>query len=186
MARRTRTFPRGRRSKDAKVELLSKVPLFSACSERDLRRIAALVDEVDVPEGRILMRQGDPGWECFVIAEGNAKATVRGSGTASLGPGDVVGEMSLLDQGPRSATVTAKSDMHLLVLSSRSFSSLINQVPLVARRIMVALAGRVRESEAREPLAPHLRANMSLRSGVPADLIMSSPARRGARGRGRP
>jgi CRP-like cAMP-binding protein len=160
MARPTRTSrPRGR-SKDAKVELLSNVPLFASCSKRDLRRIAALVDEIDVPEGRVLTRQGEPGWECFVIAEGQAKVTVRGSGTASLGAGDVVGEMSLLDQGPRSATVTANSDMHLLVLTSRSFSALINQVPLVARRIMAELAGRLRESEAHRSQAPRLRANM--------------------------
>jgi CRP-like cAMP-binding protein len=151
MARRTRTSrPRGR-SKDAKVELLSNVPLFSACSKRDLGRIAALADEIDVPEGRVLTRQGEPGWECFVIVEGRAKATMRGTGTASLGPGDVVGEMALLDRGPRSATVTASTDMHLLVLTSRGFSSLINQVPLVARRIMAALAGRVRAAEARRP-----------------------------------
>jgi CRP/FNR family cyclic AMP-dependent transcriptional regulator len=160
MARVARTSQRRRRSKDAKVELLSNVPLFSACSKRDLRRIAALVDEIDAPEGTVLIRQGEPGWECFVIAEGKAKATVRGSGSASLGPGDVVGEMSLLDRGPRSATVTAKSDMHLLVLNSRGFSALIDEVPLVARRIMEGLAGRVREAEARRPLAPHLRASM--------------------------
>jgi CRP/FNR family transcriptional regulator, cyclic AMP receptor protein len=160
MARRTRISRPRRRSKEAKVELLSNVPLFSACSKRDLRRIAALVDEIDVPEGKVLTRQGEPGWECFVIVAGQAKAAVRGSGTAPLGPGDVVGEMSLLDQGPRSATVTANSDMHLLVLSSRSFSALINQVPLVARRIMAGLAGRLRESEARRSRAPDLRANM--------------------------
>jgi CRP/FNR family transcriptional regulator, cyclic AMP receptor protein len=142
---------RGRRSKDAKVELLSNVPLFSACSKRDLRRIAALVDEIEVPEGKVLIRQGEPGWECFVIAEGKAKATIRGVGSTSLGPGDVVGEMSLLDHGPRSATVTAGTDMHLLVLGSRSFSTLIDDVPVVGRRIMAALAGRVREVEARRP-----------------------------------
>jgi CRP/FNR family transcriptional regulator, cyclic AMP receptor protein len=156
MARRTQRS-RGRRGKDAKVELLENVPLFKACSKRDLGRIAALVDEVDVPDRGVIMRQGEPGWECFVIAEGQAKATVRGSGSASLGPGDVMGEMCLLDNGPRSATVTARTDMHLLVLSSRNFSALIDQVPLVARRIMAALAGRVREAEARRPLAPHLR-----------------------------
>lgn len=158
-ARRTGAAQRGRRGKDAKVELLSNVPLFSACSNRDLRRIAALVDEIDVREGHVLMRQGEPGRECFVIAEGKAKATVRGSGSAPLGPGDVVGEMSLLDQGPRSATVTARTDMHLLVLTSHSFSALVTQVPLVARRIMATLAGRVREAEARRPLAPHLRSS---------------------------
>src|SRR5215207_6505170 len=157
MARRTRTYRPRRRSKEAKVELLGNVPLFSACSKRDLSRIAALVDEIDVPEGKVLMRQGEPGWECFVIAAGKGKATVRGSGSASLGPGDVVGEMSLLDGRPRSATVTARSDMHLLVLTSRNFSALIDEVPLVARRIMAGLAERVREVEARRPLAPHLR-----------------------------
>jgi CRP/FNR family cyclic AMP-dependent transcriptional regulator len=160
MAREARTSQRRGRSKDAKVELLSNVPVFSACSKRDLRRIAALVDEIDIPEGRALIRQGEPGWECFVIAEGKAKATVRGSGSTSLGPGDVVGEMSLLDQGPRSATVTAKTDMHLLVLTSRNFSALIDAVPLVARRIMAGLARRLREAETRQPLAPHLRATM--------------------------
>jgi CRP/FNR family transcriptional regulator, cyclic AMP receptor protein len=161
MARGTRSSRRGKRSKDAKVELLSNVPLFSACSKRDLRRIAALVDDIDVSEGKVFIRQGEPAWECFVIAEGEAKATVRGSGSASLGPGDVVGEMSLLDQEPRSATVTATTDMHLLVLTSRSFSSLIDEVPLVARRIMGALARRVRDAEGRKPAAAaHLRTSM--------------------------
>lgn len=151
MARRTRTSLRGRRSRDSKAELLGNVPLFSACSKRDLSRIAALVDEIDVPEGRVLTRQGEPGWECFVIADGRAKAAMRGIRTKSLGPGDVVGEMALLDQGPRSATVTAQTDMRLLVLSSRGFSALINQVPLVARRIMATLARRLREAESRRP-----------------------------------
>lgn len=159
VARRTQTSRRGRQSLDTKVEFLSKLSIFSACSKRDLRRIAALVDEIDVRDREVLMRQGEPGQECFVIVKGQATATVRGSGSAALGPGDVVGEMSLLDHGPRSATVTARTDMHLLVLNSRDFSALIDQVPLVARRIMAALAARVREAESREPLAPHLRAS---------------------------
>jgi CRP/FNR family cyclic AMP-dependent transcriptional regulator len=141
----------GRRSKDVKVELLSNVPLFSTCSKRDLGRIAALVDEVEVPDGRILTREGEPGRECFVIVDGQAAADLGGDRTASLGPGDVVGEMSLLDQGPRSVTVTAKTDMHLLVLTSREFSSLINRFPVVARRVMAALAKRLRETELTQP-----------------------------------
>jgi CRP-like cAMP-binding protein len=135
------------------------VPLFSACTDRDLRRIAGLVDEMDVRDRTVLIRQGEPGRECFVIAEGEAKATVRGSGSASLGPGDVVGEMSLLDQAPRAATVTAWTDMHLLVLTPRNFSALIEEFPPVARRIMAALARRVREAESRQPLAAHLQAS---------------------------
>lgn len=140
-----------RRTRNAKLELLSEVPLFSACSKRDLGRIASLVDEIDVTEGKVLTRQGDAGWECFVIAEGKAKATMRGRGSATLGPGSFFGEMSLLDQGPRSATVTAETDMHLLVLSSRDFSALLDEVPAVARRIMRGLAERLRKGERPQP-----------------------------------
>jgi CRP/FNR family transcriptional regulator, cyclic AMP receptor protein len=149
VARRSRRFRRGGR--DAKVKLLSEVTLFSACNDRELRRIASLADEIDVPEGKVLTRQGDPGRECFVIAEGQAKATMRGRGTAKLGPGSFFGEMSLLDQRPRSATVTAETDMRLLVLGSREFGSLVAEVPSVARRIMRVLAERLREAERPQP-----------------------------------
>jgi CRP/FNR family cyclic AMP-dependent transcriptional regulator len=140
-----------RRGRDAKLELLSNVSLFSACSKRDLGRIAKHTDEIEVPEGKVLMRQGDAGWECFVIAEGEAKATMRGRGTTMLRPGDFFGEMALLDQGPRSATVTAETDMRLLVLSSRDFSSVLEEVPIVSRRIMRGLAERLREAERPQP-----------------------------------
>ena len=109
------------------------------------------MDEVEVPQGKVLIRQGNPGWECFVITEGRAKATMRGKRSASLGPGSFFGEMSLLDGGPRSATVTAETDMRLLVLSSRDFSALVDDVPQVGRRIMKGLAERLRESERPQP-----------------------------------
>jgi CRP/FNR family cyclic AMP-dependent transcriptional regulator len=145
MAQQGRRRGFGRKSKDAKLALLGAVPLFSACTKRDLSRIAALVEEVEAPRGKVMMRQGDPGRECYVISEGTAKATMRGRGSASLGPGDFFGEMALLDQGPRTATVTAETDMHLLVLNSREFFSLLDAVPGVAQRIMRGLAERLRE-----------------------------------------
>jgi CRP/FNR family transcriptional regulator, cyclic AMP receptor protein len=148
VALRDRRFRRG---KDSKAELLSNVRLFSTCNKRELARIASLVDEVEAPKGKVLVRQGDPGQECFVISEGKAKATIRGGGGAVLGPGSFFGEMALLDQGPRSATVTAETDMRLLVLGSRQFSSLINEVPVVAVRIMRGLAERLRAAEPRQP-----------------------------------
>jgi CRP/FNR family transcriptional regulator, cyclic AMP receptor protein len=148
VARRARGF---RKSRNAKLELLGKVRLFSTCNKRELARIASLVDEVEAPKGKVLVRQGDTGQECFVIAEGKAKATIRGIGSAVLGPGSFFGEMSLLDQGPRSATVTAETDMRLLVLGSREFSALINEVPTVAVRIMRGLAERLRTAEPRQP-----------------------------------
>jgi CRP/FNR family transcriptional regulator, cyclic AMP receptor protein len=135
------------KSKNAKLELLARVPLFSACTKGDLGRVASLVDEIDAPKGKVLTRQGEPGWECFVIAEGEAKASVRGRRSTVLGPGSFFGEMALLDGGPRSATVTAETDMHLLVLTSRGFSTLIEEVPVVAQRIMRGLAERLREAE---------------------------------------
>ena len=139
------------KGKNAKLELLGNIPLFSACTKGDLRRIASLADEVEVPKGKVLTRQGEPGRECFVIADGRAKATMRGRRSASMGPGDFFGEMSLLDQGPRSATVTAESDMELLVLTSQGFWSLLRDVPVVAPRIMRVLAERLREAERPRP-----------------------------------
>jgi CRP/FNR family transcriptional regulator, cyclic AMP receptor protein len=143
-----RRFRRGRRAKE---DLLANVRLFSTCNKRELARIASLVDEVDAPKGKVIVRQGDPGRECFVIAEGKAKATIRGKGSKPLGTGSFFGEMSLLDQGPRSATVTAETDMHLLVLGSREFSSLVNEVPTVAVRMMSGLAARLRAAERSQP-----------------------------------
>jgi CRP/FNR family transcriptional regulator, cyclic AMP receptor protein len=146
-----RSIRRSRSGSKSKAELLGNVRLFSTCNKRELGRIAALVDEVDAPKGKVLVRQGDPGSECFVIAEGKAKASIRGRGSEMLGPGSFFGEMSLLDQGPRSATVTAETDMHLLVLGSREFSALVNEVPAVAVRMMRGLAERLRSAERRRP-----------------------------------
>jgi CRP/FNR family transcriptional regulator, cyclic AMP receptor protein len=142
---------RSRRDRKSKAELLGNVRLFRTCTKRELARIASLVDEVDAPKGKVIVREGDPGRECFVITDGKAKATIRGKGSATLGPGSFFGEMSLLDQGPRSATITAETDMHLLVLGSREFSSLVNEVPTVAVRMMRGLAERLRGAERRQP-----------------------------------
>jgi CRP-like cAMP-binding protein len=142
---------RSRRGRKSKAELLGNVRLFSTCNKRELARIASLVDEVDAPKGKAIVREGEPGRECFVIADGRARATIRGKGSVGLGPGSFFGEMSLLDQGPRSATVTAETDMHLLVLGSREFSALVNEVPTVAVRMMRGLAERLRNAERRQP-----------------------------------
>jgi CRP/FNR family cyclic AMP-dependent transcriptional regulator len=139
--------PFSRKSRNAKVELLRGVSLFSACSGRELTRIASLADEIAVPEGRVLIRQGKPGREFFVIVDGKARVSARGRKARTLGPGSGFGEMSLLDQGPRTATVTAQSDMYLLVLDSRSFFSLIEEVPSVANKIFRVMAARLRHAE---------------------------------------
>jgi CRP-like cAMP-binding protein len=136
-----------RRGSDRKVKLLGKVPLFSECSDRELAKIASLADEIEVDEGTVLTKEGLPGRECFVVSEGRAKGTLRGKKLASYGPGDVFGEMSLLDNEPRSATIKAESDMVLFVVDSRSFWGLCEEAPSVTRKIMKSIAQRLRKVE---------------------------------------
>src|SRR5204862_6501615 len=86
-------------------EHLATVPLFAPCSKKHLQRIARASDEVEIPAGRTLMKQGDVGRECFILVEGKVKVERNGRKVASLGPGAYFGELSLLDKGPRTATV---------------------------------------------------------------------------------
>ncbi len=140
-----------KRRRDPKVERLSQVRLFSNCSKRDLARIAALTTEVQVNAGTVLMRQGEPGRECFVIEDGKARATVRGKKSRIMGPGDCFGEMALLYSAPRSATVKAETDLDLLVLGSREFSTLLQDVPGVALKVLATVGERLHETEGAQP-----------------------------------
>lgn len=133
--------------KGSKIKVLQSVWLFSACTNKELSRIASLVDEVEVPVGAVLTKEGGPGREFFAIVEGEALVTLRGKKLATLGAGSFFGEMSLLDQGPRSATVSAATPMKLYVLDARSFSSLLDQSPAVARKILREMAMRLRAIE---------------------------------------
>ena len=143
---------RTRGGRDPKLKRLAQVQLFSACSNRELSRIAALTEEIDVPEGKVLIRQGEIGREAFVIVEGRARASIKGKGSSMMGPGACFGEMALLgDRARRSATVTAESDMRLLVLGSREFSTLVQDVPEVARKVLAAVAERLRTAERAQP-----------------------------------
>jgi CRP/FNR family transcriptional regulator, cyclic AMP receptor protein len=137
----------GRQNRDAKIRLLSGVSLFSTCAKHELRRIAALVDEIDAPKGKTLAREGDTGAEFFVVVEGTATATQGGRKVATIGPGSFFGELALLDQGPRAATVTAETDMQLLVLTSRAFFALVDDLPSVNRKILGGMAERLRSAE---------------------------------------
>ena len=151
MARRSRTSSSRGGRRDSKLDLLGNISLLAGCTKGELRRIASLADEIDVPKGKVLTRQGEPGRECFVIVNGTATASMRGRRSSPMGPGSFFGEISLLDGGPRSATVTAETDMRLLVLTSQGFSSLVRETPTVASRVMRALAGRLRDAERPRP-----------------------------------
>jgi CRP/FNR family cyclic AMP-dependent transcriptional regulator len=131
--------------RDTYLEHLASVPLFAACSQKDLQRIARASDEVQIAEGRTLIKQGDVGRECFVLVEGQVRVERNGRKIASLGPGAYFGELSLLDKGPRTATVTAESPITVLVLGPREFSGVLDEVPLLAHKLLAALAARIRE-----------------------------------------
>ncbi len=134
--------------KSSKIALLQKVPLFRDLSRSQLNQIARLADEIEAPAGKRLATAGETGLELFVIVEGHATVKNKGGRTVRLGPGEFFGEMSLLDGGPRSATVEAESDIHLLVVSRREFWALLDSAPPLVLKIMSVLSRRVRDSEA--------------------------------------
>jgi CRP/FNR family transcriptional regulator, cyclic AMP receptor protein len=121
---------------------LKDVPFFSSISKRDLAAVAQQADEIDVPEGKVLAHEGDLGQEFFVIDSGAADVTRSGESIAELGPGDFFGEMALLEVERRTATVTAKSPMSLIVLTRSSFRALDRTMPKVHATVAEAIAGR--------------------------------------------
>ena len=128
---------------------LKSIWLFSACTNAELRRIRSSLDEVQVPKGKVLVEEGRIGLEFFLIVEGRAAVTRNGRKVATLGPGDHFGELALLDRRPRSASVVSETDMDLLVLSQRQFNSLLESVPTISRKMLAAMAQRLREADAK-------------------------------------
>jgi CRP/FNR family transcriptional regulator, cyclic AMP receptor protein len=134
---------------DQKLEGLRQLPLFSGCNRRQLEHIARATDEVRLREGTILMEEGEVGRECFVIADGEAVVSIDGEPVAQLGPGDIVGEMALVDQKPRSATVVAETPLRAVVMTRMEFAEVVDAAPTVGRKIMRTLAERLRDAQPR-------------------------------------
>ncbi len=127
---------------------LKSVWLFSGCSASELRKIRSSLDEVTVPAGKVIVEEGRFGLEFFLIVSGSATVTRNGKKVATLGPGGYFGELALLDRKPRSATVVSDTEMDLVVLSQRQFNSVLQSVPSIARKLLAAMANRVREADA--------------------------------------
>ena len=128
---------------------LGDIWLFSACTAGQLRTIRRQVEEITVSAGRVLVEEGTVGREFFFILDGSATVRKGGRKVATLGPGNYFGELSLLDRQPRSATVTADTDMTLLVLDQRRFNGLLDDMPTLAHKLLAAMAQRIREADAR-------------------------------------
>ena len=132
-----------------KIERLREVPLFEACSDKQLRSVARIARIFDVAAGTELTRAGAPGDEFFLIIDGTARVEVSPEKHALLGPGTFFGEMSLLDGGPRSATVIASTPVRLLVISRSNFAELLKDVPGLIETLLTTLSRRVRQAEER-------------------------------------
>lgn len=129
--------------RDAKIELLKRVPLFAGCSKGELRELAKSADELDIREGTVLTREGRPGREFFVLIRGNANVTKKAKKIAELGAGDWFGEIALLTDSPRTATVTATSPSDVLVITDRRFRSVVETMPSIALKVLSCVGERL-------------------------------------------
>jgi CRP-like cAMP-binding protein len=130
-------------AKDKKIDLLRSVPLFADCSRRELREIAEATDEVVVPAGTLLTKEGASGREFIVIVDGAASVHRRGHKVNELGSGDFLGEIALVSRGPRTATVRTTQPTHALVLTAPSFRALLRKTPSMQWKVLEALADRL-------------------------------------------
>ena len=132
-------------SKKAYIEHLKSVPLFAACTKKELELIARSGDEIMMTAGTVLVDQGQTGHEAFVIVDGKVTVKRNGRKIATLGEGSIVGELSLLDHGPRTARAECETDCTLFVIGQRNFLGVVDDVPTLAHKLLAALAGRIRE-----------------------------------------
>jgi CRP/FNR family transcriptional regulator, cyclic AMP receptor protein len=131
-------------ARDEKIDLLRTVPLFAELGNRELERISTLADIVDLPADRPLMTQGQHGAQMFILVSGRARVERDTQPINEVGPGEVIGEIALLDGGPRTATVTLTEPSRLLVLARREFQALMDEFPDIRLRVLEAVARRLR------------------------------------------
>lgn len=124
-------------------QTLAGIPIFSECSKKELKAISKLVTSVPIVAGKVLVREGDPGREFMIIAEGRATVKRNGRKIATLGPGDFFGELAVLAGVPRTATVTAETDMVVEAMNRQEFSSLLDESPAMAKKILLGAVKRM-------------------------------------------
>jgi CRP-like cAMP-binding protein len=132
-----------RLGRNTKVDLIRRVPLFAHCSKRELSEVASLADEIDLPEGKEIIREGERGREFFVVLEGGADVIRHGEKVASLSKGDFAGEIALVSKIPRTATVKTTSPTRALVVTDQAFRGLLRRSPEIQLKVLEALAERL-------------------------------------------
>jgi len=133
---------------DSFVETLAIVPLFSACSKKELQMVAKCAERLTFPAGKAVVTEGAAGTEFFVILDGRARVERHGRQVATLGAGGFFGDLALLDRAPRNASVVADSELEVAKLGQRAFDSLLD-VPGFSKKLLAGLARRLREQDAR-------------------------------------
>jgi CRP-like cAMP-binding protein len=129
--------------KGGKVDMIKKVPLFSKLSSKALQEVAGVADEMDLPAGKTLTKEGERGREFFVLLEGSADVRQKGARIRTLGKGDFLGEIALVTKLPRTATVTTTSPVRALVITDRDFSALLKRSPQIGQGVLEALGERL-------------------------------------------
>jgi CRP/FNR family cyclic AMP-dependent transcriptional regulator len=132
-----------RLGKDGKIELIKKVPLFSKLSKKGLEEVAHIADELDLPMGKVMAKEGDRGREFFVLLDGEADVTKGDKSINTMHEGDFFGEIALVTKMPRTASVTATTAVRVLVITERDFASLLKHSEEVGRSVAEALAERI-------------------------------------------
>ncbi len=128
---------------NSKIDLIKRVPLFASASKAELEEIASIADEIDLPEGKAVIKEGEAGREFLVLIEGTAIVERGGRKLASLGPGDFCGEIALIAKLPRTATITTTSPVRALVITDRAFRQLLDHSPQIQIGVLNALAERL-------------------------------------------
>jgi CRP/FNR family transcriptional regulator, cyclic AMP receptor protein len=133
----------GRFRSGTKVDLIARVPLFAGLSKRELRQIASIADEIDLPEDKVLIREGDRGREFYVLLDGEAEVTRDGKRLATRRSGEFFGEIALVSSLPRIATVTTRKPVRALVIRDVEFRALLKRTPAIALKVLNAVAARL-------------------------------------------
>ena len=131
-------------SHDTKADALAACPFFEGLSRNELLEIAKVTEDLEVEAGKALTREGQSGSEFFVIVDGDVSVTKEGQEIRTLGPGDFFGEIALLEDTPRTATVTAKTPLRFFVLTRQAFRSMLAHQPELEEKVVAALEERVR------------------------------------------
>jgi CRP-like cAMP-binding protein len=135
------------------VQALKGVPLFEGFSRKELVQLERVCEDLEVEQGTVLCKEGEVGREFFVLVDGKVRVIRKGRRVVTLTGGDFLGEIALLTELPRTATVTAETTVRLFVLTSREFHAVLDQNPKVERKVLRALARRLAETSSDPTLA---------------------------------